>query len=109
MVELLIVLTLPGLVLLLIGYAAGERVLNRTLPSRHGRRAATAAAGFDVMHGALAPGRDIELEQKRVERFLRDDDEAAAPPRTSVDLHRRLVRMQRPAGRSDGVDTEAHR
>jgi hypothetical protein len=78
------------------------------IPSRRSRPSATAAAGFDVMQGALAPGRHIELERKRVERFLRDDDEAAAPPRSSVDHERRVVRIRRPAGPTEvRADTDS--
>ena len=91
-----VALTIPGLAVALVAYAAIERLLNRMLPSRRGRRAASAAVGFDLFHASLAPGKEDELEQRRVERLLRDDEETGAPPGSEVDLASGVVRLRLP-------------
>jgi Family of unknown function (DUF6191) len=82
-VGFLFAMTLPGVVVILTVLAVIEQVL-----SRRGRRSiisksnrtALSASGMDVFSSALMPGKAIELEQRRVEAFLRDDDGDAAPP-----------------------------
>lgn len=57
-------------------------------------RGALSASGMDVLSAALSPGRGVDIEQRRVERLLRDDDEdSGAPPGWSADLDRGLVRL----------------
>jgi Family of unknown function (DUF6191) len=86
---LLVALTLPGLVLLLVALAVGEqfaaRLGRRSLLARR-RRHALSASGLDVFSAALAPGRDVDLEQRRAREIRRDDVEDGAPPRTRIDL-----------------------
>ena len=80
----LLALSLPGVVLLLLVVAVVEQVA-----SRAGRRGLTSsrprpglsASGLDVLSAAVSPGRAVELEQRRVEQQLRDDERDGAPPR----------------------------
>jgi hypothetical protein len=86
---LLLALTLPGLVLLLVGLAVAEAAWART-----GRRSAVtgrarhalSAGGLDVLSAAMAPGRALDLDERRHREVLRDDVEDGAPPRSRVDL-----------------------
>lgn len=82
-------LTLPGLVVLLVAVAFLDQALLRlrgrgVVPWR--RDAQVAATGFDLLHAALSPGKQDELEQRRTEELLRDVEEDGAPPRSRVDL-----------------------
>lgn len=94
----LLALTLPGLLLGLLVLAVVEQVT-----ARRGHRSRLAgstrprlsAAGFDVFSAAVSPGRAAQLEQRRVEAQLRDDEADGAPPRAQVDLDRRVVVVRR--------------
>lgn len=86
---MLVVLTLPGLVLLLVVLAVAEQVAARTgrrSPLARRRRNALSAGGLDVFSAALAPGREVDLEQQRVREVRRDDVDDGAPPRGRIDL-----------------------
>ncbi len=92
-------LTLPGLVILLIGVALVERA-SRGVGSGH-RNHATASAGFDVLGTALDPGNRHRIEEQESELLRRDDIEDGAPPRSRVDLsagtaHLRIPRPPTP-------------
>jgi hypothetical protein len=83
-VGFLFAMTLPGLVVILTVLAVVEQVL-----SRRGRRSivsgstrtALSASGLDAFSSALLPGKAVELEQRRIEAFLRDEEDDGAPPR----------------------------
>jgi len=82
-------LTLPGLVVLLLGVAFLDQALLRLrgrgiVPWR--RDAQVSSTGFDLLHAALSPGKQVELDQRRTEALVRDDEEDGAPPRSRVDL-----------------------
>ncbi len=88
-VGLLFALTLPGLVVLLVGVAVAEHVWSRfgRRSALYGReRHALSAGGMDVFSAALSPGRAVDLEQQRVRELTRDDVENGAPPNTRIDL-----------------------
>src|SRR3954471_21468599 len=86
---LLVALTLPGLVLLLVALAVGERLaagLGRRGPLTRTRRHALSAGGLDVLSAALAPGRAVDLEQRGDGDLRGDDVEDAPPPHGRIDL-----------------------
>jgi len=86
---LLVALTLPGLVLLLVGVAVVEQVLarlGRRSPLARGRRHALSAGGLDVFSAALAPGRAVDLDEQQARVMHRDDLGDGAPPRERIDL-----------------------
>ncbi|WP_448627613.1 DUF6191 domain-containing protein [Geodermatophilus sp. URMC 64] len=86
---LLVALTLPGLVLLLVGVAVAEQLaarFGRRGPVSRRRRHALSAGGLDVFSAALAPGRAVDLEQQRARELRCDDTEDGAPPRNRIDL-----------------------
>jgi len=92
----LFALTLPGLVLLLVGLANAESLwsrLGRRSPLYRRRRTALSACGLDVFSAALMPGRDVDLEQQRVREMTRDDVRDGAPP-NGVDLERGVVYLE---------------
>ena len=94
---LLVALTLPGLVLLLLGVAAVDQVVLRLrgkgLMSWRGD-AQVSATGFELLHAGLSPGKADELAQRRTEEVLREDDEDGAPPLTQVDLAAGVARIR---------------
>jgi hypothetical protein len=85
-------LSLPGLAILLIVLVALERFglyFSRVswLPWRRDRAGLPlSAVAFNVFDAALSEGKNIELEQERVEFMMRDEDEDGAPPRSRIDL-----------------------
>jgi hypothetical protein len=86
---LLVALTLPGVVLLLVGLAVAEQLaarLGRRGPLARERRHALSAGGLDVFSAALAPGRAVDLAEQQGRHMLRDDVDDGAPPRQRVDL-----------------------
>jgi hypothetical protein len=98
---LLFALTLPGLVVLLIMLALVERAC-----SRRGRRSllssqprpGLSASGLDVFAAAVSPGKATELEQRRVEEQLREDEDDGAAPRSRIDFDARTAHLRLPPG-----------
>jgi hypothetical protein len=81
--------TFPGLVVLLVVVAFADQVLLKVrghglVPWR--RDTPVASTGFDLLHAALSPGKQDELDQRRTEELVRDDEQDGAPPRSRVDL-----------------------
>ncbi|GAA2839068.1 DUF6191 domain-containing protein [Kitasatospora sp. CM 4170] len=98
-------LLLPAaLVVLFFLGAVARRTLAHRLPGRPvtgpggataGRRGAGAygtdrrgagATATEELHALLYPGKRAQLEQRRVELVLRDDEHDGAPKRTGIDL-----------------------
>ena len=98
---LLFALTLPGLVLVLIILAVVERTLSRlsrrSLVSTRARPGLS-ASGLDVFAAAVSPGKANELEQRRVEEQLREDEEDGAPPRSRISFETRTAYLRLPPG-----------
>ncbi|WP_329316013.1 DUF6191 domain-containing protein [Streptomyces sp. NBC_01262] len=88
----IVFMTLPGLVLLLTATAFVDQLMLRAgragmLPWRgSARQGQISATGFEQLHASFSPGKQSELEQRRVTLVLRDDEGDGAPPRTRVDL-----------------------
>jgi hypothetical protein len=98
-VGVLIALTLPGLVLALLGVAAVDQLMLRL--RGHGlvrwrRDTQVSSTGFDLLHAALAPGKADELAQRRTEELVRDDEAEGAPPRSRVDLVAGIAHLRLP-------------
>ncbi len=88
---LLVALTLPGVVLLLVGVAVVEQVAARRgarSPVTGGHRHALSAGGMDVFSVALVPGRQADVDEQRSRQLIADDVEQGAPPRDRIDLDR---------------------
>ena len=103
-VGVLVAVTLPGLVLLLLGLAVVEhvaaRLRRRGVVSRRPRSALT-ATGMDFMAVLTTPDKQLELDQRAREKVRRVDDargdsDAEAAPRTVVDLDSGTARVVRP-------------
>lgn len=82
-------LTLPGLVVLLVAIAFVDQAMLRlrghgVVPWRCD--AQVSSTGFDLLHAALSPGKQDELDQRLTEQLVRDDEADGAPPRSRVDL-----------------------
>jgi hypothetical protein len=82
-------LTLPGLVVVLVLVAFADQLLLRVrghglVPWR--RDTQVSSTGFDLLHAALSPGKQDELDQRRTEELVRDDEDDGAPARSRVDL-----------------------
>ncbi|MEU7475231.1 DUF6191 domain-containing protein [Lentzea sp. NPDC042327] len=76
----LFALSLPALVAALFVLAVVERVVRR----RKGTPMAT--AGIGELGATFEPGKRDEVEFRKEERQLRDEEGDAAPPRSRVDL-----------------------
>ncbi|MFI6986500.1 DUF6191 domain-containing protein [Embleya sp. NPDC050154] len=63
------------------------RWLVARLRRRDGRgERAVGATATEELHALLYPTKRVQLEQRRIELVLRDDEHDCAPPRTTVDL-----------------------
>jgi hypothetical protein len=105
-VGLLVALTLPGLVLMLLALGVLEvataRLRRRSLV--HGEhRHALSGAGLDVFAAALDPAREIERETRRATALLREEPGEGAPPRSRIDLERRVAVLVVPPPGSGGA------
>jgi len=103
---MLFALTLPGLVVLLFVVAVVDLALLRLrgrglVPWRRDR--VVSSTGFDLLHASLSPGKEHELDQRRTELVLREEDEDGAPPRDPVDLEHGVVRLPPPARWTPGT------
>ncbi|MGF1426875.1 DUF6191 domain-containing protein [Kitasatospora sp. LaBMicrA B282] len=61
--------------------------------ARPGRGAAVTAG--EELHALLYPGKQVQLEQRRIELVLREDEQAGAPGHTGIDLSRGTARLPR--------------
>ncbi|MGI5251531.1 DUF6191 domain-containing protein [Actinacidiphila glaucinigra] len=85
-VEFLVFMTLPNLVILLIGVAFVDQVLR--LGRWGGRSGQVSSTGFEQPHVSFSPRRRSELDERRATLMLRDEEGDGAPPRSRVDLGR---------------------
>ena len=95
----LVALTLPGLVLALLGVAAQpqQQLVDRGHGVVHWRRdSQVSSTGFDLLHAAVSPGKADELAQRHSEELVRDDEAEGAPPRSRVDLDAGTARLRLP-------------
>jgi hypothetical protein len=97
--DVLVALTLPGLVIMLAGLAAIEHLLSRfgrrSLLHRK-RRHRLSTTSLEVFGGAVLPGIANELEQHRIERQLGEDAHDGAPPGSRVDLAAGIAYLRAP-------------
>ena len=92
--EFVVFMTLPGLVILLVGIAFGDQLLRAT--GRGRRRGQVSATGFEQLHATFSPGKQSELKERQSALLMRDDEEDGAPPhRSTVDLDggRAVIRL----------------
>jgi hypothetical protein len=89
----IVLMTLPGLVILLTVLAFTDQLLlqigrARVLPWRNpGRQGQVSAVGFEQLHASFSAGKQHELKERQSALLLRDDEEDGAPPnRTRIDL-----------------------
>ena len=96
---LVFALTLPGLVLVLLGLAAVDHVALRLhghgiVPWRSDR--AVASTGFDLLHAALSPGKATSSTSGSTVELVRDEEGEGAPPRSRVDLAGGVAQLRLP-------------
>ncbi|MEV0644587.1 DUF6191 domain-containing protein [Phytomonospora sp. NPDC050363] len=78
-------MTLPGLVVLLFVVALLDQLAvkagkTKWIPWRGSERAGRiSSTGFDQLHAAIVPGKDVELEQRRSTAMMREDEDSGAP------------------------------
>jgi hypothetical protein len=94
--NVLLAMTLPGLVLGLVVFAfvahLGRRRRNR--PAQERPRRSAGAIGLEGLAGILDPGKAHELEQRQSDELLREEDAEGAPPRSHVDLDAGIARLR---------------
>ncbi|WP_404870594.1 DUF6191 domain-containing protein [Kitasatospora griseola] len=88
--------------LVLLGFAASaaRRATARWATARWAGRTETGrgvgAQAGEELHALLYAGKRVQLEQRRIELVLRDDEHDGAPPRTGIDLAAGTARIRRP-------------
>ncbi|MYV98629.1 DUF6191 domain-containing protein [Streptomyces sp. SID3343] len=88
--------------------AVGLRLYWRIRPGRGRGEGGSArprsfrATGTEEMHALLSPGKRVQLEQRRVESVLRDDDQDGSPRRTGIDLDAGVARIRRTGAGGSG-------
>ncbi|MFE4398262.1 MULTISPECIES: DUF6191 domain-containing protein [Streptomycetaceae] len=91
-------LLLPaGLVVVFFLGAVARRLRARPAVGPDGGRGAGATA-TEELHALLYPSKRVQLEQRRVELVLRDDEHDGAPKRTGIDLAGGRAVIRRVAG-----------
>lgn len=103
--QFVVLMTLPGLVILLTVVAFTDQLLLRAgragvLPWRNSvRQGQISATGFEQLHASFSPGKQNELKERQSALIMPDNEDTGAPPnRTTVDLDggTAVVRMTRP-------------
>ncbi|MER6911220.1 DUF6191 domain-containing protein [Streptomyces sp. NPDC000594] len=92
--ELIVFMTLPGLVIALLVVAFADQIMRATGLGK--RRGQVSATGFEQLHATFSQGKQNELKERQSALVLRDDEEDGAPPHHStVDLDggRAVVRL----------------
>ncbi|MFG2846210.1 DUF6191 domain-containing protein [Kitasatospora sp. NPDC048296] len=90
-------LLLPaGLVVLFFLGAVVRRLRARPAADPAGGRGAGATA-TEELHALLYPSKRVQLEQRRIELVLRDDEHDGAPKRTEIDLAGGRAVLRRPS------------
>ncbi|MEU8377813.1 DUF6191 domain-containing protein [Streptosporangium sp. NPDC048865] len=96
---------LPAMVCLLLTLAALDRVRRRATGAdviswlRERAGPSLSATGFDEFTAALHGTKRVELEQRRVEPMLRQDDQEGASSPDRVDLDRGVIVITPSGGR----------
>ena len=85
-------MSIPGLAVLLIALASGERLL-RWVRRRRGGHPVISATAFDEFTAMVHGSKRVELEQRQTTLVLGEDEESGAPPRGPVDLDSGSVRL----------------
>jgi hypothetical protein len=101
-VTVIVFMTVPGVVLLLIGLVAVDRMglwgsRRLRLPWRRepeGR--AMSAPGLDELHAIFYASKLHEIRQRRTSLMLRDEEGDGAPPRGRIDLDTGRAVIRRP-------------
>jgi hypothetical protein len=84
-------MSIPGLAVLLVVLAAGERVW-KSIRRRRGHQVISATA-LDEFTTLFYGSKHIELEQRQLTLMLGEDEESGAPPRGPVNLDSGAVRL----------------
>ena len=91
-------LLLPvGLVLVFFVLAVARRGIGR-VTGRVSRERGMGAVATEEFHALLYPGKRLQLEQRRVELVLREDEHDGAPRRGGIDLDGGTARIRRAGG-----------
>ncbi|WP_434451579.1 DUF6191 domain-containing protein [Lentzea sp. E54] len=91
----LFAMSLPALVVVLFALAVVERFVRRKK-----RGTPLAAAGIGELGATFEAGKRDELEYRKEERQLRDEEGDGAPPRSLVDLDGGTAVLQVPSQRT---------
>ncbi|MET8630836.1 DUF6191 domain-containing protein [Kitasatospora sp. NPDC004669] len=73
---------------------------SRLRPSHEAGERGTGATATEELHALLYPSKRIQLEQRRIELVLRDDENDGAPPKTGIDLTAGTATIRRTASTS---------
>lgn len=94
-------MSIPGLAVLLFALATGEKLL-RWIRRRRGEHPVVGQAGLDEFTLMLYGTKLAEMDQRRTELMLRDEEEDGAPPNDrAIDLDSGAVRLTPRAARPE--------
>ncbi|MEU5692193.1 DUF6191 domain-containing protein [Actinosynnema sp. NPDC020468] len=85
-------MSIPGLAVLLVVLAAGERAL-RWARRRKGIHQPVTAAGVEQFDTLFTGGKAIELDERLSQSMMRDDEEEGATPNSPVNLDSGTIRL----------------
>ncbi|WP_367141167.1 MULTISPECIES: DUF6191 domain-containing protein [Streptomyces] len=94
-----LIVVIPLFVLAAVQYVVRQAQRRGWLPGRFrerepGSRGAGATA-TEELHALIYPSKRVQLEQRRIELVLRDDEQDGAPRRTGIDLDGGVARLER--------------
>lgn len=96
-VMLVIALFVAAVGRIALTWAQDQGWLPRLRPERPARRErGVGAVATEELHGLIYSGKRMQLEQRRIELVLRDDEESGAPPRSGIDLDGGTATIRRP-------------
>jgi hypothetical protein len=95
-----LVIVVPLFVLAALRKVAQQAQARGRLPGRlKGNAPGTRGVGAtatEELHALLYPSKRIQLEERRIELVLRDDEHDGAPKRTGIDLDAGIARIDSP-------------
>ncbi|MGW1373545.1 DUF6191 domain-containing protein [Streptomyces sp. NPDC002446] len=56
------------------------------------------ATATEELHALIYPSKRVQLEQRRIELILRDDEQDGAPKKTGIDLDSGIARLEKRRG-----------
>ncbi|MEU1782238.1 DUF6191 domain-containing protein [Streptomyces abikoensis] len=96
---MVLIVVIPLFVLAAVQYVVRQARRRGWLPGRSRERErgsrGMGATATEELHALIYPSKRAQLEQRRIELVLRDDEQDGAPRRTGIDLDAGVARLER--------------